>query len=121
MMFTPREMHRLLTGVRNIFIKDKCWLRGNDSTIYTRVELDNGTFIQAHRMSIEYFKGVGLNPNAYGCHYCDIKACINPDHLFGGTPGMNHQDFLRKNPNRIFTIKSSKPKYTFCGSFGGGY
>lgn len=53
------------------------------------------TIAFAHRIAYELF--VGLIPNGlYVCHHCDVKQCVNPDHLFLGTAKDNTQDMIRK-------------------------
>lgn len=49
----------------------------------------------AHRASYAFFKGP-LIPGLFICHKCDVTCCVNPDHLFQGTPKENQQDSIRK-------------------------
>src|SRR5262245_28942349 len=39
---------------------------------------------------------VAIKDGYYICHKCDRPACINPDHLFEGTPQDNVQDCIAK-------------------------
>lgn len=85
----------LLSNIRFINnIDTPCWIRGNDSTIYTGIKVNN-KLVKAHRLSYELFKGKKLIHK--GCHHCDTPACINPDHIFDGTNKQNHEDAIEKN------------------------
>jgi hypothetical protein len=49
-----------------------------------------------HRLS--YWLHSGVEPQNYNvCHVCDIRNCINPNHLFLGTTEDNMQDAYKKN------------------------
>lgn len=55
----------------------------------------DGHHITAHRFSYEFFvesipKGMQV------CHTCDMRRCVNPDHLWLGTNKENNQDMLNK-------------------------
>ncbi len=86
-----------------------CWIwvasgRGNG---YGCFKYEN-KLIDAHRFS--WFLYTGKWPTKWVLHKCDNRKCVNPKHLFEGSPRDNVLDAIRKNrmPQNIYPIKPFK-------------
>lgn len=55
--------------------------------------------ITAHRVSWRIFRGE-IPAGLIVCHRCDVRCCVNPDHLFLGTHGDNARDCKAKGRHR---------------------
>jgi hypothetical protein len=60
----------------------------------------------AHRASYLFFVGE-IPPSMHVLHICDTPSCINPAHLFIGTPADNMRDMVLKGRNTNSGINSS--------------
>ena len=103
----------LLERFERFFEKtDGCWLwKGGRSRYgYGRFRI-RGRNNGAHRVSFEIYKGSSPDKMCV-CHTCDVRECVNPDHLFLGSHSENFADMRRKGRNR------PPPKTNPCSSRG---
>lgn len=74
------------------------WVGHIDQIGYGRFAYINEN--KAHRASYRMFKG-NIPLSLKVLHKCDVRNCVNPDHLFLGTQKENVQDMYRKGRQRI--------------------
>ena len=80
---------------------DTCWLWTGCLTLdkYGRFWFNN-KIILAHRFSWEFHNGA-IPEELFVCHKCDVRNCVNPDHLFLGTHQDNMSDKVNKGRLRV--------------------
>lgn len=102
-MSPPRRAakDRLLERIKK---NGDCWIYtgavGGDG--YGVIGIGRGTSNRAHRVMYEVFVGP-IPKGMLVCHRCDTPLCINPRHLFLGTPKDNTQDMISKGRGRAMS------------------
>lgn len=80
---------------------DDCWLYGRSGD-YGRFST-RGIGFSAHRVAWVITNGREIPEGFYICHSCDVRACVNPAHLWLGTLSDNQTDAWAKGrrPNGL--------------------
>jgi hypothetical protein len=105
---TPEERFWKYTDKKG---EDDCWnwkrglTRKNDKG-YGQIWV-NGKNVRTNRFSYELHNG-NIPEGMYICHHCDNRKCVNPKHLFLGTPKDNVQDMIIKGRRIQFSGRGEK-------------
>jgi predicted XRE-type DNA-binding protein len=86
--------------------KDECWewLGHKNKDGYGSL-WDGHAMVKAHRASWQIANSKHIPAGMFICHHCDNPACVNPAHLYLGTPWQNVQD--RNNRERTARLLGS--------------
>jgi hypothetical protein len=68
----------------------------------------------AHRLAFEALGGQPIPEGAHVLHRCDVRCCVNPDHLFLGDQAANMRDMAAKGRNVLTNRPLENSLRTHC-------
>ena len=100
--------------------KSGCWLWTGATRAegYGRIMIRSHVVDYAHRASWMIHYG-DIPPLLNVCHKCDVKNCVNPEHLFLASQYDNMQDMVAKGRSRTNKGKSYAHRAKIAASLRG--
>lgn len=111
-MGKPRSLNDIKSHLLDTIVQEPntgcfLWTKNCDKDGYGKVYYKNKHW-RAHRLSFHIFKN-NVKTKDLVCHKCDTPSCINPEHLFIGTPLLNMRDKVKKG-----RLKNQHMNKTHC-------
>lgn len=83
------------------------WIGATDGRGYGTITINNKQ-LSTHRVAYEEAHGE-IPPGKQVNHHCDVRCCINPDHLYAGSQSENMLDKFRRKRH---SLKGSNHPYS---------